>query len=259
MWGQSPSKLSFAFTLAEVLITLSIIGIVAAMTLPALVQKQLDKELIVRTKKTYSEISNALLAAQNDFGVIGDNSFLFDKANTSAQTAEKLVKYFNSAVFCENSSSKNCSKYYYDVNYATLQLGSDDTALTDDSSNLPKIILSNGAVLRVYQIDDYGEKCYHGVTANKVDAYGRPLKNPDGTNQTITYSEYHCGYIAFDVNGPKRPNQYGRDAYEVIVAGNTLKLLPTNTQHGSKSLLNILTGTDKLEYTTYQKGQKIEF
>lgn len=174
--GQSPSRLNFAFTLAEVLITLGIIGIVSAMTLPSLIQKNHDKELIVRTKKAYSEISNALLSAQNDFGVIGDNSFLFDKANTSAETAKIFLKYFNGGIFCENSSAKNCSKYYYDVNYATLQLSGDDTALAEDSSDLPKIILPNGTVLRIYQINDYGEKCYHGVTTNKVDEYGRPLK-----------------------------------------------------------------------------------
>lgn len=33
-----------AFTLAEVLITLGIIGIVAAMTLPSIIQKQYQKE-----------------------------------------------------------------------------------------------------------------------------------------------------------------------------------------------------------------------
>lgn len=42
------------FTLAEVLITLGIIGVVAAMTMPTLIQKNQDKELISRIKKTYS-------------------------------------------------------------------------------------------------------------------------------------------------------------------------------------------------------------
>ena len=40
-----------AFTLAEVLITLGIIGVVAAMTLPALIQKQHRKETSVKLKK----------------------------------------------------------------------------------------------------------------------------------------------------------------------------------------------------------------
>ena len=40
-----------AFTLVEVLITLGIIGVVAAMTLPALIQKQHRKETSVKLKK----------------------------------------------------------------------------------------------------------------------------------------------------------------------------------------------------------------
>lgn len=66
------------FTLAEVLITLGIIGVVAAMTMPTLIQKNQDKELISRIKKTYSDVSNAIIRAQTDYGVVGDNSVLFD-------------------------------------------------------------------------------------------------------------------------------------------------------------------------------------
>ena len=48
-----------AFTLAEVLITLGIIGVVAAMTLPALIQKNNAKSLEVAFKKAYSNLYNA--------------------------------------------------------------------------------------------------------------------------------------------------------------------------------------------------------
>lgn len=59
-----------AFTLAEVLITLGIIGIVAAMTLPTLVQKQYQKEASSRLKKFYSAMSQAILLSENDNGPI---------------------------------------------------------------------------------------------------------------------------------------------------------------------------------------------
>ena len=60
-----------AFTLAEVLITLGIIGVVAAMTIPTLMQKTNDKELVSGTLKMGSVLSNALkgMEAQNSFGV----------------------------------------------------------------------------------------------------------------------------------------------------------------------------------------------
>lgn len=60
--AQLPSCLATlkAFTLAEVLITLGIIGIVAAITIPALMQRTNDKELVAGTLKMGTVLSNAL-------------------------------------------------------------------------------------------------------------------------------------------------------------------------------------------------------
>lgn len=57
-----------AFTLAEVLITLGIIGIVAAMTLPAITAKHKKMETSARLKKFYTTFTNAMLMAQKDYG-----------------------------------------------------------------------------------------------------------------------------------------------------------------------------------------------
>ena len=48
------------FTLAEVLITLGIIGIVAAMTLPSVINNSRNKQLEAGLKKAYSVIGQAL-------------------------------------------------------------------------------------------------------------------------------------------------------------------------------------------------------
>lgn len=61
-----------AFTMAEVLITLGIIGIVAAMTLPGVIKNYQRKEAETRLKKAYSTISQAFLAAQAKHGEIKD-------------------------------------------------------------------------------------------------------------------------------------------------------------------------------------------
>lgn len=52
-------KNNHGFTLAEVLITISIIGIVAAMTLPTLINNHQKKVLHSQFLKTYSDIQNA--------------------------------------------------------------------------------------------------------------------------------------------------------------------------------------------------------
>lgn len=57
-----------AFTLAEVLITLGIIGIVAAMTLPGLIQNYQKKVTVNRLKAAYTVMINTFERAKADFG-----------------------------------------------------------------------------------------------------------------------------------------------------------------------------------------------
>lgn len=61
-------KKSNAFTLAEVLITLGIIGIVAAMTMPTLIQKNNNRVVETRLMKFYSAINQAIKMAEVDYG-----------------------------------------------------------------------------------------------------------------------------------------------------------------------------------------------
>ena len=57
-----------AFTLAEVLITLAIIGIVAALTIPTLITNYQKKQTVSKLKQSYSIISQALTMAQAEHG-----------------------------------------------------------------------------------------------------------------------------------------------------------------------------------------------
>ncbi len=56
------------FTLAEVLITLAVIGVVAAMTIPTLVSKYHEKQRITQLKKAYSVLNQAFTRAVADYG-----------------------------------------------------------------------------------------------------------------------------------------------------------------------------------------------
>lgn len=78
-------KRKFGFTLAEVLITLGIIGVVAAMTMPALIQKNHTNISEARLKKFYSSINQAVTLAEVTQG---------DKKDwTAADTDEFWEKY----------------------------------------------------------------------------------------------------------------------------------------------------------------------
>ena len=70
------------FTLAEVLITLGIIGVVAAMTLPTVVQNYQKQAVVNKLKKSYTNLQNALQQSMNENGDMStwdfpDDSYLF--------------------------------------------------------------------------------------------------------------------------------------------------------------------------------------
>lgn len=61
-------KIDKAFTLAEVLITLGIIGVVSALTLPVLIQKYNNQVVETRLKKVYSIMNQAILMSEAQNG-----------------------------------------------------------------------------------------------------------------------------------------------------------------------------------------------
>ena len=97
-----------AFTLAELLIVLSIIGIVAAMTLPVLVSNINDKIFKTKVKKAYFATKAAchqMLAAEDVSDLVDSNLFVLmkkdastndsDRINLAADARNYLASYFN--------------------------------------------------------------------------------------------------------------------------------------------------------------------
>ena len=83
-----------AFTLAEVLITLGIIGIVGAMTLPLLVSKYQEKAWLTAFKKSYTVLSQAYLRASQDYGTA--NAWCAEKNTECGKTYfDILSPYLN--------------------------------------------------------------------------------------------------------------------------------------------------------------------
>ncbi|MBP3924912.1 type II secretion system protein, partial [bacterium] len=105
------------FTLAEVLITLGIIGIVAAMTLPALIQNHRRQVVESRLKKFYSISNQAVAMAETEYGdkkgwdIQGTDDF-FDKY---------ISKYLNIASTEEfEMGNRNCKIYNFTDGSAVL-------------------------------------------------------------------------------------------------------------------------------------------
>ena len=73
---------SNAFTLAEVLITLGIIGIVAAMTIPTLIQNYQKRAYVAGLQKAYAQLAQAFkLAMADDTTTLLQNTTLFRSIN----------------------------------------------------------------------------------------------------------------------------------------------------------------------------------
>ena len=68
----SPRLIKWGFTLAEILITIGVIGVVAAVTMPTVIKNYQKKQTVTQLKKAYSELSQAMNIAQKDLGMFED-------------------------------------------------------------------------------------------------------------------------------------------------------------------------------------------
>ncbi len=119
------------FTLAEVLITLAIIGVVAALTIPVIIKNTNNKEGHVKWKTAYSNITHATMLLNADLGNL-------DRSNseTLRDSYAKVLKNIKTATFYNLAASK-----YFFYNNKSKNWVPD---------NAPAMALPNGAVLGFY-------------------------------------------------------------------------------------------------------------
>ncbi len=107
-----------AFTLAEVLITLGIIGVVAAMTMPVLINNYQKKVTAVRLEKFYTIMSQAVIRWQNEESITPPD-FLFD--DDIVRNGNQSKNWFNSSIgkYINQSSINNISNAdsYFDSKF----------------------------------------------------------------------------------------------------------------------------------------------
>lgn len=181
-----------AFTLSEVLITLGIIGVVASMTLPAIIQKFQEEQLVTGFKKTYSSLENAYMLVINEHGNYNSWSRLAPEYERDEQgniikdqhgNAHDITRYLNA----ENIFQK--FKPYIKI---LKECKSNESGCFPD------------------KISYYFKK----GESNLVNAQFGIRKFAvlaDGTSIGFLSS----GAIYFDVNGLKKPNVVGKDIFQV--------------------------------------------
>ena len=188
-----------AFTLAEVLITLGIIGVVASLTIPTLIKNYQKEQTVTQLKKVYSELSQAIKMAEVENGNVSNWVF-----GTISFSADEALNFTNTYLTPYLSISKNCGK---ELNTCTKLRRAGLDGISNNIYEVPnqagnsKFILNNGALVW-------------------VDTYS-----------TITN-------IFVDLNGDKKPNIFGKDTFAFRITPSTRKLIFLGEGSSRNTLLN---------------------
>ncbi len=231
-----------AFTLAEVLITLGIIGVVAAMTLPSLIASYQEKVIVVQAKKSYSGFLNTLNRMKADEDIV-DYSGIFSTTETSLQKIENIAKYYNGAKVC-TTGAQGCGSSYLVKLASPRNNGSG--SISREGIGFPRILLLDGSLIYFRNLRSSCEP-YTYVT-NVRDDKGF------FTGETTSVVDKRCATVVFDVNGEKKgPNQYGADVHQVLVFPEKLSFVD-----GNFGALKTIFEKDKLQYTKYSDSMTFD-
>ena len=204
-----------AFTLAEVLITLGIIGVVAALTLPTLISNYQKKAYVTQLKKSYAVMSNGLKLMMAHDGV----TELKDATAFSNITGhyEKLYidEYGNPAI--AGAQTDTCGP---------------NNILTDECRSIREGLQSVFTGIRFVPGDGTAIKGLNGGTTTNYlrDTRGTCIEFPDGS-ELVDYRFEKSGTssVTIDLNGHKNPDTLGRDVFHFQI-DNTGLLVPRGSK-----------------------------
>ena len=200
-----------AFTLAEVLITLGIIGIVAAMTLPSLIKNYQQSVINQQFKRVYSQLSNALVMVEPKLGyklACNENG-----SSLWSQECYKLRDVLFKEILpviktCEGNALRDgcLPKESYKGN-DTLYIEKNPDASEEDKNDNLEYINTN---------------CRY-FTKSSIETQNYIYVMNDGTIY-ILYGTLPT-ILTVDVNGTKKPNKWGYDMFTFVLRSDIKKPL----------------------------------
>lgn len=180
-----------AFTLAEVLLVVAIIGITAAIALPNLSQNVDEDKYIMLTKTTYNELDTAFsrMLTNKSIAEIIDDAGATTSAAKAKAIVDELSKYIKMGTNCGNEITKchNSSKKYVEYDGSSIE---DKTFGKSFSDAAAAFTLPSGAVAIIYNYD----------TSNAFNIY-------------------------FDVDGVKGPSKKGVDIFNAFIVDDGLDVV----------------------------------
>jgi len=211
------SRGNTGFTLAEVLITLGIIGVVAAMTIPTLVANSQKAQYVTALKKVYTNFNQSLIQYSADNGCVGDLKCTGLFGGDSSAVGTILAPYFQIAKNCGvglGCFSKNISGNIDGTGVRTSNINSNSTG----GSAIYKFITADGIHIALLSNENCGPYDSSGAT-HSMDQV--------------------CGSLYIDVNGDKGPNNMGRDIFQFYITnGRGPELYPYGGQDDLEKVWN---------------------
>lgn len=203
-YSHLPKHVITAFTLAEVLITLLIVGIVASLVIPEIIQNTQNAEYTTKLEKAFGTLNNG-------FKLIKANSGCNDMVCTgilNSSTSITLSNIVNTGVF---NVIKSCNKNVtgcHDKQVYYL----DNTPAWIPSENYYLFIINDGIIFGLTNI----------------------YPNCDSTVGTGRLEHNACNQLGFiDINGPSPPNKFGRDVFRFYLL-NDGSVLPPGTSNDTR-------------------------
>ena len=202
-----------AFTLAEVLITLAIIGIVAALTIPTLVQNYQERAWNTASQVFQRKLGEAL-RVMNVQGTLAGYT-------TTEAFVDELSKHIKITRICDNDDITTCF--------------ADTVTWGDEEVDMSKVKKAKNFGLEDWDTNTVAVQFANGV--NGVIAYNPECRQNQFSNDVITVGETGIGTtclaILYDVDGFKNPNTEGKD----------LKNLNVTSLGGSNCAIELSDGT----------------
>ncbi len=198
-----------AFTMAEILLSLTIIGVVAAITLPSLTGNINERTWNTQRKALYARFSQAiaLMPALNGYGTLKEESSAgaSDAEDTAAETfvvagLSKVLKINN---ICASEHLYDCgitSKGFNTVN------GNKVASFPATFADL------NGEMLSYSMFKNTKVAAFETANGESLVVYYNP-KCTSNMNERTSYKVQSkvCVNFLYDLNGSKGPNTVGKD------------------------------------------------
>ena len=187
-----------AFTLAEVLITLAIIGIVAALTIPTLVQNYQERAWNTASQVFQRKLGEAL-RVMNVQGTLAGYT-------TTEAFVDELSKHIKITRICDNDDITTCF--------------ADTVTWGDEEVDMSKVKKAKNFGQEDWDTNTVAVQFANGV--NGIIAYNPDCRQNQFSNDVITVGETgigtNCLAILYDVDGFKNPNTEGKDLKNLNVA-----------------------------------------